>query len=125
MINTLHIERITKGGLPFIQMPKSDYDALIERMDDLEDIQAIRHAKLHEKEDTLIPIDVVERVIIDGESAVKVYREHRGFTQTQLAEASGVNRAYISEIENGKKQGSVAAVKALAEALNVAMDDLV
>jgi len=38
---------------------------------------------------------------------VQIWREYRQMTQTALAEASGVDRAYLSEIESGKKPGSV------------------
>jgi transcriptional regulator with XRE-family HTH domain len=38
-----------------------------------------------------------------GKSLVPVWREYREMTQTALAEASGVNRVYLSEIESSKK----------------------
>jgi transcriptional regulator with XRE-family HTH domain len=46
-------------------------------------------------------------------------------TQTALAEASGVDRAYLNEIESGKKPGSVEAWKRTADALRIGLDDLV
>lgn len=46
-------------------------------------------------------------------------------TQTTLADASGVNRVYLSEIESGKKPGSIEALKRIAEALRIGLDDLV
>jgi transcriptional regulator with XRE-family HTH domain len=42
-----------------------------------------------------------------------------------LAAKSGVVQSYLSEIETGKKPGSLAAMKAVAEALGVTIDDLV
>jgi len=60
-----------------------------------------------------------------GSSLVPVWREYREMTQTALAEASGVNRVYLSEIESGKKPGSVEALKRIADALQIGLDDLV
>ena len=60
-----------------------------------------------------------------GESAVRVIREYRGLTQTQLGEASGVEQSHISAIENGKRQGAVGTLAALAKALGAPVDMLV
>jgi transcriptional regulator with XRE-family HTH domain len=45
-------------------------------------------------------------------------------TQRALA-AAAIPSGYLSEIENGKKPGSVAAYRALARTLAVSMQDLV
>jgi transcriptional regulator with XRE-family HTH domain len=41
-----------------------------------------------------------------------------------LAKASGIAQSYLSEIENGRKRGSVRALAALAKALRVDIEDL-
>jgi transcriptional regulator with XRE-family HTH domain len=46
-------------------------------------------------------------------------------TQAALAEKAGVNRVTVAEIETGRKQGSIATLRALADALRVSLDDLV
>ena len=63
--------------------------------------------------------------IIDGENALRVYREYRGLTQVALAEKSGVSRSYIADIETGSRDGTVSAYRKLADALGVLIDDLV
>ena len=55
----------------------------------------------------------------------RVWREHRGLTQSGLARASGVHRVVVADIEAGRKGGSVRSLKGLAEALGVGIDDLV
>ncbi|MDJ0532396.1 MAG: helix-turn-helix transcriptional regulator [Xenococcaceae cyanobacterium MO_207.B15] len=41
--------------------------------------------------------DIVYRITLEGENPLKVWREYRGLTQEQLAEALGdISRAYIS-----------------------------
>lgn len=109
-----------------VTITREEYDRLREAAEDLADLQAYDRAKaaLDTGEEELIPADSVER-ILDGESPVRVFRDLRGLTQKDLAEASGVNRVYIAEIETGKKRGSANALKALAEALRVSVDDLI
>jgi transcriptional regulator with XRE-family HTH domain len=60
-----------------------------------------------------------------GESPVTVWRAHRGLKQNALAEAAGISKTYLSEIEAGKKPGSVSAMAAIARALRVGIEDLV
>jgi len=54
-----------------------------------------------------------------------VWREHRGLTQQQLAEAAGISVPYLSQIEAGKRQGSAEVLAAIAKALGLALDDIV
>lgn len=44
--------------------------------------------------------------------------------QAMLAEKAGINRVIVADIETGRKQGSVARLRALATALDVTLDDL-
>ena len=121
----MRIERITRGGKEFAILPM---DRLKKLMDDaamLADVKAYDAAKarLERGEDELIPLEMTERRLA-GESAVKLWREHRGMTQEALARASGVSRPMIAAIEAGHKRGGVATLKKLAAALRIDLDDL-
>lgn len=70
------------------------------------------------------PVEVVDRLLA-GENPTRVYREHRGMTQGELAAAAGVHRVYLSQIETGKRKGSTKTLAAVAEALGVIVDDLI
>lgn len=70
-----------------------------------------------------IPLDVFERVL-DGEHPVRVYREWRGYKAIDLAKMAGVNQGYLSQVENGKKIGTIHFYRKIAEILNVSLDDL-
>lgn len=63
--------------------------------------------------------------MLDGESPVRVWREFRGLKARELAEAAGLSAAYLSDIETNRKPGSARALRRLAEALRVEMDELV
>lgn len=108
--------------MKMITIPEAEYEALIAAREDLEDILAYDRAVKEGGEG--IPHQFVARMI-EGESAVAVFREWRGLTQAALSEKSGVNRVLIAEIEAGKKTGSVSTLKKLADALGVTVDDLV
>ena len=68
-----------------------------------------------------LPHDVVKR-LVDGESPVKVFREHRAMTQETLAEASKISIGYVSQI--GTRQPSKKVLTAFAAALSLDIEDL-
>lgn len=109
-----------------VKISREEYDRLLAAAEDLADIRAYDRATaaLESGDDELIPAGYAER-LLSGESPLRVYRELRGMTQVQLAEAADVNRVQIANIEAGKGAGSVATVKRLADALGVVIDDLV
>lgn len=103
-----------------VTIPRAEYDALQARLEDLEDILAAMQARGGQP----MPMEWASR-IIEGESAVRVWREFRGLSLRALAAKAGVSVSYLSEIEAGKKPGSVDAYKALADALDTSVDWLV
>lgn len=56
---------------------------------------------------------------------LKALRKEKGLSQEELAEKSGLNRPYISGIEQGKRNVSLEVMEKLAEALEVEMKELV
>lgn len=73
---------------------------------------------------TVVPLDVVNR-IADGENPVRVIREWRDITQLHLAHKTDIGQGYISDLENGRRKGTVAALKEIARVLEVPLDLLV
>lgn len=71
-----------------------------------------------------LPDNVLDALSAAQDHPVKIIRIHRGLTQAQLSKAAGISRPYLTEIETGKKDGSIRAMKALAKALNVSVGDL-
>ena len=87
----------------------------------LADYRQLCHAA--EGRDELIPAEFAER-ILDGESPVRVWREYRGISVRELAARAAISAAYLSQIEGGSRNGSLATMKALAAALSLELDDL-
>lgn len=72
-----------------------------------------------------LPDDVLDQLASGQSSPIKILRGWRGMTQQELAEAANLSRPYLTEIEKGKKDGSVRAIRAIAEALRVEVRYLV
>lgn len=116
----------TPHGEEMAVLPKADYDKLIEALEDQEDIAAARsfREKLATGEEELIPSEFVNRMI-DGESKIRVWRDYRGMTAKALADAAGISAPYLSQIESGAREGSLDAMKKIADALGITIDELV
>ena len=54
---------------------------------------------------------------IDGAHPVKAWRDFRGLTLQALADAAGVSKPYVSQIEGGKRAGTTATLKKLVGVL--------
>ena len=55
---------------------------------------------------------------------MKRIRAQKGMSQGDIARALEVDRGYISNIENGKKNPTIATIQKLANALGVSADEL-
>ncbi len=117
------VQIIEKDGKRlFAVIPYDDYERLRDAAELAEDAELARKAL--ERDEERFPIDLVDRLLAD-ENPVKVFREYRGMTQRALAEKVGVNTAYLSQIETGKRGGSTKVLRAVANALAVDLDDVV
>lgn len=117
-------EIIQKEGQAHAVIPYEIYQQLLEDSEMLADLKAYDEAKAR-KEETF-SADLVYRITLEGENPLKVWREYRGLTQEQLAEAvEGISKTYISEIESGKKTASLKVLKEIAVALDVDVEMIV
>jgi DNA-binding Xre family transcriptional regulator len=113
-----------------VTLRRQDFDALVTAAEDASDQRAfaVFDARVARDGWAAVAADALTlreaSRIADGESPVRVWRERRGLTARALATAAGINAAYLSEIEAGKKPGSAAAIVALGRALNVDAGDL-
>ena len=109
-----------------VTISKHEYVRLCTAAEDLADLRAYDKAMaaLESGDEELIPAEFVNR-LLNGENALRVYRELRGYTQAALAEKAEVNRVTIAEIETGRKSGSVKTLRKLANALAITVDDLI
>ena len=103
-----------------VTLARSDYDALIKRNIDLEDTLAAFEAD----DSSQVPHEIALR-IIRGEGPISAFRAHLGITLRDLAKQTGISASYLSEIERGRKPGSISALTRIAKAFDTTIDALV
>lgn len=108
-----------------VTISRVEYDRLRSAAEDLDDLKAYDRgtAAVAAREEELVPAQYADR-LMNGENPVRVWREFRGSTQAALAARADIDRVMVSEIETGRKAGSIATMKRLADALGVTVDDL-
>jgi DNA-binding XRE family transcriptional regulator len=115
----------TPNGERFVIVPEAEFERLLEAAEDIADVTAYDRAKARvENGEEMVPAEFANRLLDEPRNRLRIWREYRGLSATALAERAGISGAYLSEIETGKKSGSVAALKKIAEALHVDLDDI-
>jgi DNA-binding XRE family transcriptional regulator len=119
----IHPQLIIKNSFPeFVVLTYSEYEAILEALEDKEDIAAIKEFRTTTEE--TIPWEVVKS-ISDGKNAIRVFREFRGIPQAKLAKQAGISRQYLCQIENKERQGSSKILKKIAAILQVNIESLI
>jgi len=121
----MNVQVIEKDGRPeWAVIPYEAYQRLVEEAEMLQDIRAYDEARVAiEEGEELIPSEVTY-AILDGANPIRVWREYRGLTQQQLADAASVSVPYLSQIESGKRKGRAEVLAAIAKALDLSLDDV-
>lgn len=120
----MSVQFIEIDGRKMAVLPVEEYEGLLESLEDQEDVRAAERAeKRRGKGEEYVPMELVNR-LIDGENALRVWRQYRKLSIGQLADRTGVNKAMISQLENDKAFGRPATWRALADALAVTVDDI-
>ena len=117
-------QTVTLAGEEYVIVPLSEYEALRKVVNEDAVDAAIMRRVLGDPDQEWIPADMVRRMAA-GEHPIRVWRDYRGMTASGLAAAAGIAGSYLSAIENGKKPGSINAMKRIAGILNVDLDDLI
>ena len=103
-----------------ITLTRREYDALVERNGQLEDMLAAWEADDGVRVPHEVALDIMR-----GKGAIQAFRNHQGMTLRDLSERTGLASGYISEIERGLKPGSASALTRLAGVLGTTIDVLV
>ncbi len=111
----------TPNGETLVVLPLADYERLIDKADIARADKVM--ADIAEGREEVVPAAIVRRLIA-GENKTKVWRTHRGLSGRELA-AAGVSASFLSQLESGKKEGSVSVMKKIAAVLRVDLDDIV
>jgi DNA-binding XRE family transcriptional regulator len=112
------IER--NGKREYAVVPMDIYERLVSTAEDKEDIALYEAAKAAD-DGIRIPAEVVN-AIVDGAHPIKAWRKYRQLTIQALADKAGISKAFLSQIEGGKRTGTIKVLSALARALDVPVD---
>lgn len=115
---------LTLDGKEYAVIPRGDYEALLNAIDEDETHIAAARRILENLNEELVPFELAEQIAA-GINPVRVWRKYRGMTISALATESAVTQSYLSDVEDGKKPGSVEALKRIAASLDVLLDDLI
>jgi len=119
---------IEKNGKPeYAVVPIAEYQQLLEVAEDLDELIAFDSAvrEMEAGYDDLVPQGIAKRLVSGNERPLKIWREYRGLTQTDLAAQAGLSQAQIAQMESGKREGKVLVLRKLADVLKIDLDDLV
>ena len=120
----VRFQKTSRGEVAIL--PRKEYEALVARAAEAhEDIGTARLVARARKEVAagapLLPKDLVDR-LASGENPVRVVREWRDVTQMYLSSKTSLSQGYISDIENGRRTGTPAALRLIADVLKVPLD---
>ncbi|MEO7504328.1 MAG: helix-turn-helix transcriptional regulator [Sphingomicrobium sp.] len=120
----MSVQIVEIAGQKMAVLPVADYERLLDIAEEKADVAAAFDAEQRRLNgEEYIPAAMVNR-ILDGESALRVWREHRGLSQVELARVAGMSNVYVSDMERGKRLGSRKYWQKLSKALNVSTDDI-
>ncbi len=69
----------------------------------------------------ILPKLVVDR-LANGENPVRVLREWRDVSQLYLSFKTNLSQGYISDVETGRRKGTAASLRLIADVLEVPLD---
>jgi len=123
----MSVQIIEKNGKPeWAVIPFSEYKKLQEALEDSEDIKDIEESVLaiQEGKEMTVPGEVTF-AILDGVSPIRAWRKHKQIKMNELAKKVGISSAYLSQIENSKRNPTIDTLKAIAKKLNIDIEMLI
>jgi DNA-binding XRE family transcriptional regulator len=121
------VQIIEKNGKPeWAVIPFSEYEKIQEALEDAEDIKDIEEnlKAIQEGKEIIVPGEVTF-AILDGISPIRAWREHKQIKMNELAKRVGISSAYLSQIENGKRNPTIDTLKAIAKELTIDIEMLI
>jgi DNA-binding XRE family transcriptional regulator len=125
----MHIETFREGRKNFVKLPELEFNKLLEELEDLRDVHAVRMAKKAIASGALetFPAAFVRALMEAKHSGEKIaiWRKYRKIKRNQLAEKIGVTGSYISMLEAGKRGGDAKLFKKIADALSCDVEAII
>lgn len=119
------LRTLEENGQTYAIVPLDMYNTLIEQAEIREDSAYLRAAI--ERDEEAFPqafCEQLEELLRAGKPVIALWRNYRGFSQQELAKNAGISQSFLSQIESGK-EASLSTLKALCDALNIQLEDVV
>ena len=123
----MSVQIIEKNGKPeWAVIPYKEYQRIYSNQEDAEDIKDIEAniTAIEEGSEIAIPGEITFAVL-DGISPIRAWRKYRHIKMNELAQKAGISPAYLSQIENGKRNPTIDTLKAIARELNLEVEILI
>lgn len=123
----MNVQIIEKNGKPeWAVIPFSEYQKLQEALEDAEDRKDIEKSlkAIQDGKELTVPGEVTF-AILDGVNPVRAWREYKQIKMSELTKMVGISSAYLSQIENGKRNPTIDTLKAIAKKLNIDIEMLI
>jgi hypothetical protein len=123
----VRFQKTAKGEVAIL--PRKDYEALVAKAGEANEDKGTARVVARARGDLaagapLLPKHVVDR-LAKGDNPLRVLREWRDVPQLYLSFKTSLSQGYISDIETGRRNGTVAALRRIADALKVPLDLLI
>jgi hypothetical protein len=110
-------------------LPREEYEALVAKAAEADEDAGTARLVARARQEVaagapLLPKEVVDR-LANGENPVRVLRQWRDVTQMYLSFKTDISQSHISDIENGRRTGTPATLRRIADVLKVPLDLLV
>jgi len=110
-------------------LSRKDYEALVAKAAEADENTGTARIVARARKEVaagalLFPKEIADR-LAKGENPVRVFREWRGMTQQKLALESGITQSYLSDIETGRRGGTMLRLRGISNALKIPLDLLI
>jgi DNA-binding XRE family transcriptional regulator len=114
-----------EGRPTHVVMAFAEWQRMRAALEDFEDAVDAAVAKriLEDPTTEWVPGEILER-LVEGHNPLRVWREHRGLSQADLAVRAGLSQQTISMLETGRRKGTLDHLRRLAETLDLSLDVL-
>ena len=123
----MNVQIIEKNGKPeWAVIPYKEYEKLQEAIEDAEDVKDIEQSLkvMQDGTEVTIPAEVTF-TILEGTNAVRAWREYKKITMKELAGKVGISPAYLSQIENNRRNPTIDTLRAISRELEIDIDMLI
>jgi hypothetical protein len=126
-VMNVRFQKTARGEVAIL--PRKDYEALVAKASEADEDKGTARLVALARDAVaagapLLPKHVVDR-LSNGENAVRVLREWRDKPQEYISFKTNLSQGYISDIETGRRDGTAAALRLIADVLKVPLDLLV